>query len=65
MTRIWDTLTSPNVMTIAAVGDVLRITLRVYDLDVPEGERDKATSAKDLVFEVGNETFGVRRMIAG
>ena len=65
VTRIWDTLTSPNVMTITAVGDVLRITLRVYDLDVPEAERDKATSAKDLVFDVGNETFGVRRMIAG
>jgi hypothetical protein len=59
------TLTSPDVMTITPVGDVLRITLRVYDLDVPEAERDKATSAKDLVFDVGNETFGVRTMIAG
>jgi hypothetical protein len=52
-------------MTITPVGDVLRITLRVYDLDVPPAERDQATSAQDLVFDVGSETFGVRRLLAG
>lgn len=65
VSRIWDTLTSPNVMTISPLGDVLRITLRVYDLDVPAAERDRATSAQDLVFDVGSETFGVRRLLAG
>jgi PhoD-like phosphatase len=65
VSRIWDTLTLPNIMTITPVGDVLRIMLRVYDLDVPAAERDQATSAQDLMFDVGSETFGVRRMLAG
>jgi hypothetical protein len=65
VTRIWDSLTSPNLVTVAPLGDLLRITLRVYDLDVPPAERNRATSAKDLVFDVGSETFGVRRMLAG
>ena len=65
VTRIWDSLTSPNIMTLTPVGDVLRVTLRVYDLDVPSAERERATSAKDLVFDVGSEAFGVRRLLAG
>lgn len=65
VTRIWDSLGDPNVMTVEPVGDVLRVTLRVYDLDVPAAERDTAPSAKDLVFDVGSETFGVRRLLAG
>jgi hypothetical protein len=65
VTRIWASLSAPNVMTIAPVGDVLRITLRVYDLGVPPADRDQPTSAKDLAFDVGSETFGVRRLLAG
>ena len=64
VTRIWDTLTSPNIMTLTPVGNVLRVTLRVYDLDVPPAERERATSAKDIVFDVGSEAFGVRRLLA-
>ena len=63
VTRIWESLGDPNIMTIEPRGEVLRVTLQVFDLDRPESERRAAPSAKDLVFDVGNETFGVRRML--
>jgi hypothetical protein len=63
VTRIWDSLGDPNLMTIEPRGEILRVTLRVYDIDTPAEERDRAVSAKDLVFDVGAETFGVRRML--
>ncbi|MGH8701961.1 MAG: alkaline phosphatase D family protein [Burkholderiales bacterium] len=65
VTRIWDSLGDPNVMMLEPRGQALRVTLRVYDLDVPAAERDRPSSAKDLVFDVGTETFGLRRMLAG
>ena len=63
VTRIWDRIVDPNLMTRAPRGDVLRVTLHAYDLSVPPAERKGAPSAKDLVFDVGNETFGLRRMV--
>ena len=56
---------SPNVLTVTPVGDVLRITLRVYDLEVPAAERDQATSAQDLVFDVETRPSASGRMLAG
>jgi hypothetical protein len=44
---------------------ILCVALRVNDLDVFPAERDRATSAKELVLDVGSETFGVRRPLAG
>jgi len=64
VTRIWDSLGDPNLMTLEPRGDVLRVTLRVFDLDLPPAERGAAPSPKDLVFDVGSETFGLRRLLA-
>ena len=64
VTRIWDSFEDPNIMTLEPIGDVLRVTLRVYDLEAPAGERDRPASAKDLVFDVGAETTGLRRLLA-
>jgi hypothetical protein len=63
VTRIWESLGDPNVMTVEPHGGYLRISLRVWDLDSPPAERGAGT--KDLVFDVGSETFGLRRMLAG
>ncbi len=63
VTRIWESLGDPNIMTIEPRGELLRVTLQVFDLDRPEAERRAAPSAKDLVFDVGSETLGVRRML--
>jgi hypothetical protein len=65
VTRIWDSVVDPNYLSVAPHNGALRVTLRVYDLEVPETERNNAASAKDLVFDVGNETFGVRRLLFG
>ena len=64
VTRIWDSLEDPNLMTLEPRGEVLRVTLRVYDLEAPAAERDRPASAKDLVFDVGAETIGLRRQLA-
>jgi hypothetical protein len=64
VTRIWDSLEDPNLMTLEPKGEVLRVTLRVYDLEAPAAERDRPASAKDLVFDVGGETVGLRRLVA-
>jgi hypothetical protein len=64
VTRIWDSIGEPNLMTLEPRGEVLRITLQVFDLELPAAERGRAPSAKDLVFDVGSETFGVRRRLA-
>ena len=64
VTRIWDSLGDPNLMTIEARGQALRVTLRVFDLDLSPNERGTDPSPKDLVFDVGAETFGLRRMLA-
>lgn len=63
VTRLWDSLGDPNLMTLEVRGELLRVTLRVFDLSRPAAERGAATSAKDLVFDVGSETFGVRRLL--
>lgn len=65
VTRIWDSVGDPNLMTLEPRGDVLRVTLRVFDLGLPAAERGAAPSPKDLVFDIGSETFGVRRLLAG
>ena len=65
VTRIWDSVVDPNYLSVAPHNGTLRVTLRVYDLEVPETERSNSASAKDLVFDVGNETFGVRRLLFG
>jgi hypothetical protein len=65
VTRIWESIGDPNLMTLEPHGEALRVTLRVFDLEVPAAERGSSPSAKDLVFDVGNETFGLRRMLAG
>ena len=64
VTRIWDSIGEPNLMTLEPRGEVLRVTLRVYDLDLPPSERAVSPGRKDLVFDIGNETFGLRRMLA-
>lgn len=63
VTRIWESIGEPNLMTLEPRGDVLRVILRVFDLDQPPSEREKFPSSKDLVFDVGNETFGLRRAL--
>lgn len=62
ITRIWESASDPNVMTVEPHHGNLRICLRVFDLDLPLSERADG-SAKDLVFDVGNETFGLRRLL--
>lgn len=64
VTRIWDSIGDPNLMTLEPHGENLRVSLRVFDLSLPPAERGKRPSEKDLVFDVGNETFGLRRMLA-
>jgi len=62
ITRIWESLSDPNVMTVEPRHGSLQICLRVFDLELPPAEREHG-SAKDLVFDVGNETFGLRRLL--
>jgi hypothetical protein len=64
VTRIWDSIGDPNLMTLEPRGEVLRVTLRVFDLSLPPVERNRSPGPKDLVFDVGNETFGLRRLLA-
>lgn len=62
VTRIWESLSDPNLMTVEPRHGSLQICVRVFDLDLPPAEREHG-SAKDLVFDVGNETFGLRRLL--
>lgn len=64
VTRIWETVVDPNLITLEPRNDLLRVCLKVYDLSVPEAERMQAVG-KDLVFDVGSERFGARRMLFG
>lgn len=62
VTRIWESLSDPNLMTVEPRHGSLQICLRVFDLGLPPAERAHG-SAKDLVFDVGNETLGLRRLL--
>ena len=53
VTRLWDSVGDSNIMTIEPRVEALRITLRIFDIELPEAKRGTVPSARDVVFDVG------------
>jgi len=54
VSRIWPTISDPNIILLKPKGTYLEVSLKIYDLDA---EKKTLDSAKDLVYEVGKDRF--------
>jgi hypothetical protein len=63
ITRIWPTVTDPNIVLLKPNGQYLEVVLKVYDLKPENGEIGAIDSAKDLIYRVGENRLAVRHLL--
>ena len=51
--RVWTEVSDPNILLVENRGNILRMHLKVFDLELKEGESRTLSSAKDKVVNIG------------
>lgn len=63
ITRIWPTVSDPNIILLTPKSNHLEITLKVYDLDSENNKVKEVNGNKDLVYEVGKDQLAARHLL--
>lgn len=63
ISRIWPTVSDPNIVLLKPRGNNLEVQLKVYDLEAKDDMVGSLDSNKDLVYEVGKHRFSAQHLL--